>query len=65
MQTFTWLCTVSAPALSLATTVSAPTRSQYRPKFLENELQTISSAPGRANARRPTASSSMPSAKPW
>ena len=35
-------------ALSLATTVSAPTRSQYRPKFFENELQTISSAPGRA-----------------
>ena len=64
MHAFTWLCTVSAAALSLATTVSAPTRSQYRPKFFENELQTISSAPGRQNASKPAASSSMPSAKP-
>jgi len=65
MQAFTWLCTVAASALSLPTTVSAPTRSQYSPKFLENELHTNNSAPGLANARKPAASSSMPSAKPW
>ena len=40
MQILTWLWTMSAAVLSAATTVSAPTRSLYSPKFFENELHT-------------------------
>ncbi|MNE51635.1 hypothetical protein D3C80_1462710 [compost metagenome] len=44
---------------------SAPTRSPYREKDLENELETKKSRPDSANRRTAAASSAMPSPKPW
>ncbi|MCY1466362.1 hypothetical protein D9M71_846510 [compost metagenome] len=44
---------------------SAPTRSPYSEKDLENELETKKFSPDLANRRTAAASSSMPSPKPW
>ncbi|MNF00325.1 hypothetical protein D3C80_1991360 [compost metagenome] len=44
---------------------SAPTRSPYSEKDLENELETKKFRPDSANRRTAAASSSMPSPKPW
>lgn len=48
-----------------AQTISAPTRSRYRPKFFEQELVTSTSGSSPANRRTAQASSSRPSPKPW
>ena len=42
-MTFTWVNAVAAISEFSATTVNAPTRSLYKPKFLEKELATKSS----------------------
>jgi hypothetical protein len=59
-----WLKLFVAAFSSSATTVTAPIRSLYRPKFLENELAINSSGKMAATARSPCASSSIPAPKP-
>ena len=62
---FIWLSTFWAVSAESQRTVKAPTRSLYKPKFLEKELAISNSRPESQNSRRPAASSSMPLARPW
>jgi hypothetical protein len=62
---FSWLSTRLHSSVLAHTTLSAPTRSPYSEKLLENEVETKKFMPVRRNTARHAPSSAMPTPKPW